>query len=127
MSGTIKVKDAADVLPMWPKTYVKLFNKAESRSDAVVHCWSSEDDLGFRTIKFDQFYGFSFRHNILCTTKFVCMVKFGSGGQKFFFGYHCQRDTHACGRRCEWSLYENEACRWNTDCYEYTGVPPLIL
>uniref|UniRef100_A0A7N0ZTL8 S-protein homolog n=1 Tax=Kalanchoe fedtschenkoi TaxID=63787 RepID=A0A7N0ZTL8_KALFE len=108
----------------WPKTHVKLFNKAWSKSDMVVHCWSSEDDLGFHTIKFGQYYEFSFRHNVWCNTKFVCMVKFGDGGEKFFYGYHCQRDVDHCGRMCEWSLYETAACRWNSFCYGYDDKPP---
>uniref|UniRef100_A0A7N0TCQ6 S-protein homolog n=1 Tax=Kalanchoe fedtschenkoi TaxID=63787 RepID=A0A7N0TCQ6_KALFE len=109
----------------WPKTHVRLFDKAESQSDITVHCWSSEDDLGVHTIRFGEFYAFNFRHNLLCNTKFVCQVKFADGVDKFFHAYHCQRDRFKCREMCDWSLYENRACLWDSDCYDYSKTPPL--
>lgn len=106
-----------------PKVWVQIFNKAKDRSDIVVRCWSSEDDLGPHTLSYDQMYQFPFRTNIWGTTKFRCQVQFKDGFYRDYLTYRQSRD--GC-RHCIWHLYEDKACNLVVDywkCYGYVDHP----
>uniref|UniRef100_A0A7N0VMK2 S-protein homolog n=1 Tax=Kalanchoe fedtschenkoi TaxID=63787 RepID=A0A7N0VMK2_KALFE len=104
-----------------PRVWVHVFNKCQSGLDILLHCWSSEDDLGLHVLKHDQMYQFTFCPNIWGSTKFECRVQFGDGSEKQFMVYKFSRDSGGC-RHCIWHLRENKACQLLNGewvCYDY--------
>uniref|UniRef100_A0A7N0TAY3 S-protein homolog n=1 Tax=Kalanchoe fedtschenkoi TaxID=63787 RepID=A0A7N0TAY3_KALFE len=103
---------------LWGKTIVRIFNKSEMQADMVVQCWSSEDDLGPHTVKFNQSYEFPFKVNWSGSTKFLCKVKFGNGDWKYWYGFRYWRDDEV-GHLVGWNVNETRPCRSDGACMSY--------
>ncbi|KAK4734529.1 hypothetical protein R3W88_008790 [Solanum pinnatisectum] len=88
---------------------------ALSNNDVLfsVQCESKDDDLGLKTPKVGDDYNFSFRGNVLGTTRFYCHYSWGSKKQ-FFDVFNSQMyQSRECGRisgndyECFWKVQDD--------------------
>lgn len=73
-----------------------------------IHCFSSDDDLGYHMLGSNQTFSFRFNFNFFGTTKFYCLFKtfYGFGT----YGVFTDRIYHKCGSYCLWSVTPKGPC-----------------
>ncbi|MCL7033116.1 hypothetical protein MKW94_005998 [Papaver nudicaule] len=91
------------------KKIVTVENNIDPNIAFTIHCWSSEDDLGWHTLYYKQNFFWRFKVNIWMSTKFMCDSSWhdpaGKGNQTIsFLAYDAERD---------WKVYCKNDCRWS--------------
>ncbi|KAI3853432.1 hypothetical protein MKX03_037393 [Papaver bracteatum] len=92
------------------KKFVFVENVIDPKIALTIHCWSSEDDLGWHTLNYTETFSWSFRVNLFESTKFVCDSSWYDPNKKRnhtarFTSYKANRDfLHHCKNDCYWSI-----------------------
>ncbi|KAI3893061.1 hypothetical protein MKX03_033033 [Papaver bracteatum] len=96
------------------KKYVSVQNDIDPNILLVLHCRSSEDDLGEHTLNYKQSFKWSFKVNWKQTTTFSCDSSWyeSASGKMYhlqqFNAYKAKRDwRHHCEDLCYWSIRQD--------------------
>ncbi|XP_026438688.1 S-protein homolog 5-like [Papaver somniferum] len=100
---------------IWSKKTVTLQNDIGPNITLIIHCRSSEDDLGEQILYYKQNFQWRFSVNVWETTKFVCESSWkdatkgdghsNRGYEEKFTAYSPTRDWHQrCNEDCFWSI-----------------------
>ncbi|KAM6565460.1 hypothetical protein CsatA_024588 [Cannabis sativa] len=84
----------------------------------TVHCKSKDDDLGVRTLKYNESFQFSFQPNIWDTTLFFC----GFSWDKEFHWFDIYKTKHRFVFHINsWIIHSSGPCLFNTNhqAYDY--------
>ncbi|CAI0476462.1 unnamed protein product [Linum tenue] len=105
------------------KTTVQITNGLKVQLTA--HCKSKDDDIGEKSLAFDDSFGWTFYPNYIPNTLFFCSFEWdGSGGKKYFDIYDEKRDEQRC-TDCKWAIFHNGPCFYDEkaklydDCYPF--------
>ncbi|KAL3650331.1 hypothetical protein CASFOL_006734 [Castilleja foliolosa] len=101
ISNMMASSEASTRMLIFDKTRVVLQNQVRN-SNALIHCWSSEDDLGLQELAYNATFSWHFRVNFSLSTKFVCDIKtkIGSGKYTVYDEYAGQ----VSGKYCFWAI-----------------------
>ncbi|EXC19888.1 hypothetical protein L484_017865 [Morus notabilis] len=86
------------------KVEASIKNRLGSGKNMTVHCQSKDDDLGLRTVPYDDAFSWEFGVNAGGTTLFYCVLGWESVGNYQFDAYSFGRDRVRCETRCEWLI-----------------------
>ncbi|CAJ2670432.1 unnamed protein product [Trifolium pratense] len=99
-------------------------------SNITVHCKSQDDDLGFHTLLYTDYYEFSFKPNFIRTTLFFCSFTWPGNPHRHYLDiYDAQHDT--C-EKCTWNINLNGGCLNDHKCGPWKSIdlmdadPPTI-
>ncbi|KAI9075558.1 hypothetical protein K1719_042464 [Acacia pycnantha] len=107
-AATLQRGKAIWILP--PKTTVIIQNMLTQGQDLSFHCKSKNDDLGQRTIKGGQTWGFSFRPNSLVdSTLYHCQFWWPSHVSPHHFDIYREGRDWWC-KVCAWAIYDSAPC-----------------
>ena len=96
-----------------PEIIVKITNALKVKNELIVHCKSSNDDLGVHKLTPWISYDFSFRPNFWGTTLFYCSFEW-PGSFHYFNIYIDKRDRKNCDNiLCSWYVSEQDVCMFN--------------
>ncbi|KAG6390125.1 hypothetical protein SASPL_151607 [Salvia splendens] len=81
----------------------------------TVHCYSGNDDLGFKKLAFGESFSWSFRYSVLENTKYICTINtdFGSGSY-VYMTYTEGFIVDKCGLNCVWIVRQDGPCLQQT-------------
>ncbi|KAI3862749.1 hypothetical protein MKX03_032641 [Papaver bracteatum] len=92
------------------KKVVIVENSINPKIALTIHCWSSEDDLGWHTLPYKDSISWEFRVNLFESTKFVWDSSWtdpneNSNHTTRFTSYKANRDwLHHCKNDCYWKI-----------------------
>ncbi|KAE9598029.1 putative plant self-incompatibility S1 [Lupinus albus] len=85
------------------------------------HCKSKDDDLGVRTLKYDEEFKFQFKPSFFGNTLFFCSFTW-NGKLHWFTIYDYSLDNNYC-YDCYWSIKPDHPCRFNSKTFNYDLCP----
>ncbi|KAE9598025.1 putative plant self-incompatibility S1 [Lupinus albus] len=97
----------------WNLKYRHVYIKNGLGNDTLLiyHCKSKDDDVGLKTLNYEDEFKFQFRPSFFTITVFRC--SFAWDGKSHFFNiYDFSRDENNC-RDYYWSIMPNRPCRFN--------------
>ncbi|KAI3908458.1 hypothetical protein MKX01_009260 [Papaver californicum] len=93
------------------KTMVVLKNDLSPNTPLNFHCKSADDDLGERSLAFDNSWSWEFHVNFLDTTLYWCdfwwVDNNGKPRKEGFQIYKAKRDMNRCGYYCPYHVRSN--------------------
>ncbi|XP_047965474.1 S-protein homolog 2-like [Salvia hispanica] len=97
---------------VYKKTTVGIVNQATG-NPITVHCYSGDDDLGFKKLAFGESFAWSFRYSVLGNTRYICTINtdFGSGS---YVAYKEGFIVDTCGLNCVWIVKQDGPCLQQT-------------
>ena len=108
------------------RRYVHIRNDLENHVTLRIHCWSRDNDLGFKTLYPNQETTWTFVDNYIWGTKFACNMEYFQSDRRMkrgnFVVYNNKRSirTRECHKRCAWSVrkyglyaYDEKDKRWD--------------
>ncbi|KAI3963658.1 hypothetical protein MKW98_021898 [Papaver atlanticum] len=103
-------------------TTVNLVNDISEKTLLNFHCYSSETDFGNQTLTYGHEFFWTFRINLLWTTKFWCDMSFHTEeGILVEGGYHVYkaREYHKCGNDCHYYVRRDGVYRRRYEDYTF--------
>lgn len=84
------------------KVEASVKNSLGSGNNMTLHCQSKDDDLGLKTVPYDDEFSWEFGVNVVGTTLFYCVLGWESVGSYQFDAYSFGRDYVRCQTQCRW-------------------------
>ncbi|PIA31845.1 hypothetical protein AQUCO_04800027v1 [Aquilegia coerulea] len=103
------------------KTYVYIINNLGPNIKFNYHCKSADDDLGERSLNFNEEWHWKFQTNWFDTTLFWCNMWWTDTNGRQVSGstdiYKAKRDKTKCYRRCRYYVKADGIYRYNSVMY----------
>ncbi|KAL3655057.1 hypothetical protein CASFOL_000843 [Castilleja foliolosa] len=97
---------------------------ANNHKPLVVHCWSSEDNLGSHILMSGQSWGFSFCQKPF-KTKFICELHWNGFYINHLVAFNTMWFKDMCDKECMWKVTEQGATLQHGKFHFWDNYPPM--
>ncbi|CAI0436690.1 unnamed protein product [Linum tenue] len=108
----------------FPKTKVVISNQIEGGPKLLVHCKSSEDDLGVRWLDPGQSFVWTVPQSFFVYTEYFCAFRWEDGAHLVWFDIYKPERDHIVCKLCQWAIRRDGPCLavpGSKMCYHWTS------